>query len=88
MGQMIWYSIPSGGKSLFSYSECPLLTLGPTQPTVKWVQGFSAEVQQPGNVADHSPPYIAKVNLHDVMPQLPPYVHGVQGDFTSICAVK
>jgi len=80
MGQTILYSIPSRGKSLFSYSECPILTVGPTQPTAKWVQDFSLEVQQPGHVADHSPPYIAKVNLHKVI-QLPPYVSGCAWGF-------
>jgi len=50
------------------------MIVGPTQPTVKWVQGFSPEGQQSGHVADHSPPNIAKVNLHEVIPRLPPYV--------------
>jgi hypothetical protein len=50
------------------------MTVGLTQPIVKWVQGFSPEGQQSGHVADHLPPNIAKVNLHEVIPQLPPCV--------------
>ena len=36
--------------------------LGPVQPTVKWVPGFSLWVKaRPGRAADHSPPSSAAV---------------------------
>ena len=60
--------------------------MGPTQPTAKWVQGFSPEVQQPGHEADHSP-YIAKVNLCEAIPQLPPHVSMVCTGILPLSAV-
>jgi hypothetical protein len=36
--------------------------LGPTQPSIQWVQGaFSLGVKRPGHEADHSPPSSAEV---------------------------
>jgi len=39
-----------------------LVTLGPTQPPVEWVQeALSLVVKHPGCQADHSPPFDSKV---------------------------
>ena len=48
-----------GGDEIFRLSR---LTLGPTQPPVKWVPGLSRGGKVwPGRAADHSPPSSAAV---------------------------
>jgi len=37
------------------------LALGPTQPPIQWVPGFSPGVKRPGRAVDHSPTSIAEV---------------------------
>ena len=47
-----------GGDESFRPSR---LTMGPTQPPVQWVPGFSRGKVRPGRAADHSPPSSAAV---------------------------
>jgi len=47
-----------GGDEIFHLSR---LTLGPTQPPVKWVPGLSWGEVRPGHAADHSSPSSAVV---------------------------
>ena len=48
----------SGGDEIFRPSRA---ALGPTQPPVQWVLGFSGGKVRPGRAADHSPPSSAAV---------------------------
>ena len=50
-------SNPSGDE-IFCLSRP---ALGPTQPPVQWVPGFSQGKVRPGRAADHSPPSSAAV---------------------------
>jgi hypothetical protein len=66
--------IPERGKIfLFSIESSP--ALGPTQPTVQWVQwDISPGVKTPGREADHSSPSSAKVKNCEVIPPFPSHV--------------
>jgi hypothetical protein len=43
------------------FSHRSRTTLGPTQPPVQWVPGFTPGVKRPGRGADHPPPSSAEV---------------------------
>jgi hypothetical protein len=48
----------------FPFATASRLTVGPIQPSIKWVPGaLSPEVRQPGCEADHPPPSSAEVNV-------------------------
>ena len=47
-----------GGDEIFHPSRP---ALGPTQPPVKWVPGFSGDTERPERAAAHSPPPSAAV---------------------------
>jgi hypothetical protein len=51
--------IESRWGQIFPHLSRP--ALGPTQPPVQWVRGFSRGVKWPGRDVDHPPPSIAEV---------------------------
>jgi hypothetical protein len=54
------------------------LTLGPTQPSIKWVlEALTLVVKWLGHEADHSPPSSAMVKNEWTLPPLPQCLHGV-----------
>jgi hypothetical protein len=50
------------GLGIFPFITACRMALGPTQPSIQWVQEyFSLGVKQPGREADHSPPSSTEV---------------------------
>jgi hypothetical protein len=47
-------SNPGWGGEIFPHPSGP--SLGPTQPPIQWVPGFSKGVKRPGRGVDHPPP--------------------------------
>jgi hypothetical protein len=65
-----WHLVPGMGN-IFLFFTASRLGLGPTQPPIQWVpRALSLGVKQPGDEADHSPPYSAKVKKGGGIPPL------------------
>jgi hypothetical protein len=49
------------GLGIFLFTTASVTALGPTQPPIQWVVGFSLGIKRPGREADHLPPSSAEV---------------------------